>query len=385
MTSPHLYGQLRTQMSQWITPKDQRHLTGCAEIVAAILQSQTGCLSRWLPYLSHRRCQARAHLERLSYFVHNDAIDAETFYEPLLRHCLQTFEGKAAVLTLDTSMLWDQFCLIEVCLAWGGRSLTLAQQVIEHGSATVGFKDYSSLLERALSLLPTGCSVTLLADRGFEHGKLIRWLQQHQWDWAIRAKSDLLITLPSGRTRTVQDLLPPSNQVHLFHDVTVLSDIHCHLAAAHQPGGADAWAVLSGKPTTLKTFTLYGERFGGIEPHFKDYKSAAFDITDSRLRDAKALTCLIMLLDIAYLIAWMLGVRALHQGQLQRLDWHSQRGLSFLQLGLREVATLCYQRLPLPWLRPLPCKSPPPASASRHKRTIQELMLSFSKVTLFSA
>lgn len=385
MSSPHLYGQLRTQLSQWITPKDQRHLTGCAEMVAAILQSQTGSLSRWLPYLSHRRCKARAHLERLSYFVHNDAIQAETFYAPLIRHCLKAFEGKSAVLTLDTSMLWEQFCLIEVCLAWGGRSLTLAAEVIEHGSATVGFKDYVQVFERALKLLPTGCSITLLADRGFEHGELMRWLQQHQWSWAIRAKSDLLITLPSGRTRTVKELLPPSHQAHLFHGVTVLEDIHCHLAIAHTDEAGDAWAVLSSKPTSLKTLTLYGKRFGGIEPHFKDYKSAAFDITDSRLRDAKALTCLIMLLDIAYLIAWVLGVRALHQGQLQQLDWHSQRGLSFLQLGLRELATLRYHNRALPGLQPLPFQSPPPASASKHKRTIHELMLSFSRVTLFSA
>ena len=385
MASPQLHVQLRAQLSQWITPKDQRHLTGCAEVIAAILQSKAGCLSRWLPYLSHRRCKARAHLERLSYFVHNPAIDADTFYAPLMRHCLQAFEGEAAVLTLDTSLLWEQFCLIEVCLAWGGRSLTLAQQVIEHRSATVGFTDYVLVLERALKLLPKRCQVTLLADRGFEHGELMRWLQQHHWHWAIRAKSDLLITLPSGRIRTVQDLLPPQHQAHLFDDVTVLEDVHCHLATAKSNDTAEAWAVLTSEPTSLKTFTRYGERFGGIEPHFKDYKSAAFNVVDSRLRDAKALTCLIMLLDMAYLIAWLLGVSVLKQGHLHRLDWHYHRGLSFLQLGLRELATLCHNRLPLPELRPLPVHSPPPASASKHKRTLQDLMLSFSKVTRFSA
>lgn len=384
MTSPQLHVQLRTQLSQWVTPKDQRHLSGCAEIVAAVLQSQSGCLSHWLPFLSHRNCNARAHLERLSYFVHNDAIKAETFYDPLMRHCLQAFEGAAVVLTLDTSMLWDQFCLIQVCLAWGGRSLTLAGEVIEHGSATVGFKDYRPLLERAQALLPPGCKVTLLADRGFEHQELIRWLQHHQWSWAIRAKSDLLVTLASGRTRAVRDLLPPMNQAKLFHNVRVLEDIHCHLATARPDAAADGWAVLAQEPTSLHTFTEYGQRFGGIEPHFKDYKSAGFEVVRSRLRDAKALTCLFMLLDIAYLFAWMLGVAVVQQGQRLRLDWHSQRGLSFLQLGLRQLAALCYKGLALPRLKPLPCKSPPPASASKHKCLIQDIMLSFSKVTLVS-
>ena len=282
-------------------------------------------------------------------------------------------------------MLWDQFCLIEVCLAWGGRSLTLAQVVLEHGSASVGFKDYSALLERALKLLPSGCKVTLLADRGFEHGELLRWLQEHHWSWAIRAKSDLRVSLPSGRSRAIRDLIPSVGEANLFHNVTVLDDVHCHLATAQIDSGADHWAVLSNRPTSLDSFNLYGQRFGGIEPHFKDYKSAAFEVTDSHLRDAAALTCLFMLLDIAYLIAWMLGLRAVQLGQLARLDWHSHRGLSFLQLGLRELATLCYQRLPLPWMGQLPCKSPPPACASKRKRIVLELLISFSKVTLVSA
>jgi hypothetical protein len=67
-------------------PKDQRHLQGFVEILATILQSQSACFGKWIPYLSHRDCQARAHLERLSYFGHNEQITAERFYDPLLRH-----------------------------------------------------------------------------------------------------------------------------------------------------------------------------------------------------------------------------------------------------------------------------------------------------------
>lgn len=192
MSIPLLYRQLHSQLSQWIVPQDHWHLQGFCENVAAILQAQSACLSHWLPYLSHRECQSRSHMERLSYFVHNPKITAETFYHPLLKQFLSAWEGMEVLLTFDTSLLWDQYCLIEVCLVWGGRSIALGQIVLEHGSATVGFEDYCGVLETAL--LPPGCSVILLADRGFEHGALIRWLQQQQWSWAIRAKSDLRIT-----------------------------------------------------------------------------------------------------------------------------------------------------------------------------------------------
>jgi hypothetical protein len=47
MSTPQLHRQLLDQLSQWIIPKDQRHLKNCAEIVAAILQSESACLARF--------------------------------------------------------------------------------------------------------------------------------------------------------------------------------------------------------------------------------------------------------------------------------------------------------------------------------------------------
>ena len=384
MSVPPLYRQLQAQLSQWITPKDQRHLQVFAENVAAILQAQSACLSHWLPYLSHRQCEARSHMERLSYFVHNPKIDAETFYIPLLQAFLKAWEGTAMTLTLDTSVLWDQYCLIEVCLIWGGRSIPLAQSVLEHGSATVAFNDYCPVLETTLGLLPSGSQVTILADRGFEHGAFIRWLRKHDWSWAIRAKSDLNITRSNGQTAAVSELLPPAGTAYLFREVTVLQDIECHLATAHLDLAGEAWAVLSDLPPSLQTFALYGQRFGGIEPHFKDYKSAAFDLICSHLRDASALSCLLMLLAAATLIAISIAVVVVTQGRRMALDWHSQRGLSFLQLGLREIKRLCYQHLPIPSLVNLPRRSPPPAYASVKKRAHLETRIEFSQITVFS-
>ncbi|MEM6868411.1 MAG: transposase [Cyanobacteria bacterium P01_C01_bin.121] len=384
MKLPQLYRQLENQLRQYVLPKDRRHLQGYAEAVAAILQSGSACLSHWLPFLDHRGCGARAHMERLSYLVHNEHINAARYYQPLLAQFIAAFKDEALVLTLDTSILWDTFCLIEVCLAWGGRSITLAQTVIRHGSATVGFETYRYVLESAQTVLPTNAQVTLLADRGFEHGELIRWLNQQQWDWVIRAKSDLIVYLASGRQRPVRALLPPSEEVYLFNSVTILDDIDCHLATANLSAAGEPWAVVSKQPASLQTFALYGQRFGGIEPHFKDYKSAAFDILRSHLRDATALTCLVMLLDTAALIASVLGFFTMHLGQHTHLDWHQHRGLSFLQLGLRELSRLGYQHLPLPRLSPLPNCNPPPACASIRKQQDWDFRIEFSRITRFS-
>ena len=381
---PQLYRQLLEQLGQWIIPKDLRHLTNCAEIVAAILSTVCASLAHWIPYLSHRDCQARSHLARLSYYLHNPQINQELFYSPLIKQFLARWSGEELILVMDTSMFWDTYCLVEVCVAWGGRSITLAQTVIEHGSATVGFEQYRPVLEAAQSVLPPGCKPTLLADRGFEHAELMRWLNQQQWSWAIRVKSNLQITLANSKQQSLRELFPPLDQVYLFPDITVLGDVRCHLGTANCRGVKEPWAVLTNTPLSLQTFQLYGRRFGGIEPHFKDYKSGTFEILRSKIRNAQALSNLLMMVEIAQLLAMRLGLNTIETGQRSRLDWHSTRGLSLLQLGIRFVKSLLHQAQPLPLLTPFPWLQVLPASASRKKRKKLDKRIEFSKVILFS-
>jgi hypothetical protein len=150
-----LHNQLSEQLGQWIVPEDKHHLSGFSEIVAAILQAQSASISHWHPFLSHRDCQARSHMARLSYFVHNARITSYVFYGPLVCQFLQSWAGQ----DLKPSVLWDEYCLIEVCLVWGGRSITLAHKVIKHGSATVAVEVYLPVLEAAQAVLPDGCGV----------------------------------------------------------------------------------------------------------------------------------------------------------------------------------------------------------------------------------
>ncbi|MEM6715384.1 MAG: transposase [Cyanobacteria bacterium P01_C01_bin.147] len=264
-----------------------RHLQGVCEAVGAILQSQQAAPARWLPYLSHRRCGARAHREPLQYLLENQHISAERFYQPLLQRVLAAFAHTAVTLALDTSVLWNQYCLVEGSLMWDGRSLTIAQTVLEHPSASVAFEDYQTVLKQAYTRLPTGCEVTLLADRGFDHKQLLRWLQTHQWDWMIRLKGDVALRLATGRPCPVDDLWPPSDEAYFYRHVEVDDEIPAHLATAQLSTASEPWAVFSSAAPSLHTFARYGERFGGIEPQVKDDKSAGFHLPQSRRRNAQ--------------------------------------------------------------------------------------------------
>ena len=81
MSVPPLYRQLQAQLSQWITPKDQRHLQVLLRSSSYFASSKR--LSEPLVALSEpSQCEARSHMERLSYFVHNPKIDAENLLYP---------------------------------------------------------------------------------------------------------------------------------------------------------------------------------------------------------------------------------------------------------------------------------------------------------------
>lgn len=190
------------------------------------------------------------------------------------------------------------------------------------------------------------------------------------------------ITLASGRNKPISKLIPKAEQASLFRDVTVLEDIHCHLATATVSTAQEAWAVITDTPPSLQTFALYGQRFGGIEPHFKDYKSAAFEVPRSHIRDTEALGRLLMLLAAATLIAISVAIHLIAQDALKTIDWHTHRGLSFLKIGLRHIHQLCYLRLPLPPLAMLPRENPPPAYASLKKKEAMKTSIEFAKVTV---
>ncbi len=179
------------------------------------------------------------------------------------------------------------------------------------------------------------------------------------------------------------DLIAPKEEAYLFHRVTILDDLECELATANISLAGEEWMVFTDQRASLKTFELYSRRFGGIEPHFKDYQSAGFELPDSRLRGVQALRTLLMLLATAMLMAISAAIQLVASRKRPSLDWHSQRGLSFFPLGLRHLQSLCYQRLPIPRLTKLPRRKPKAASASRKKRRQIESRIEFSKVTAF--
>lgn len=106
---------------------------------------------------------------------------------------------------------------------------------------------------------------------------------------------------------------------------------------------------------------------------------SGFNILDSRFRTAEGLTNLLMVLSTAEFIALSMALLVIKAQELSRFDWHRQRGLSFLQLGLRKIQSISYQGNRSFCFQSLPRINPPPACASKKKAKFLRYRIEFEK------
>ena len=55
---------------------------------------------------------------------------------------------KTLYVALDTSMLWNTFCLVRLLVIYRGRAVPLVWCVIEHPSAAVAYEEYQGCWRR---------------------------------------------------------------------------------------------------------------------------------------------------------------------------------------------------------------------------------------------
>lgn len=186
-------------------------------------------------------------------------------YSALIAQAIQAWGESRITLIEDTSMLWDEYCLIRLSVQYRGRAVPIVCRVIRHGSSSVRFEVYQTMLKRADRLVPAGVSICFLADRGFADTALMYYLRDElHWHFRIRVKSNSWIHCPGKGWTQLNQYHLALGEVVLLHSVT-LSKTHAlgklHLALARDPISRQLWMVVSDQPTTLQTIREYGERF----------------------------------------------------------------------------------------------------------------------------
>jgi hypothetical protein len=334
------------------------HLTTCIWLVIAVIHTGSVNLTKWVAYVPCSGKFAQSIQRRIQRWLYNPRINVHRLYKPLIQAALADWKDKDIFLALDTSLFWDEYCLVRLCVVYRGRALPVVWRVLDHRSASVSFEHYQQMIQQALKRLPTGKRVVLLAERGFIHSDLMRMLTaQLGWHYRIRLKSPK--GLASRRNSWIYRVGQGWCQLKDFHfnrgEALCLHNVRLHkgerygpihvvigrnnaeggrgnLPPAHFLVNGEFWAIASDEPTTLKTFQEYGLRFD-IEENFLDDQSNGWNMQRSEIRSVVALSRLWFILALATLYVTAQGDAVVAMGRRRWIDTHWFRGNSYFRIG----------------------------------------------------
>jgi Transposase DDE domain len=366
-STPRLYDTLVAVLRQHQNWVDLRHLKTLTWMVVGLLQAGKISLTAWAPYVHSRAAYAQSTVRRFARWLENERIDVHALYGPLIQQALAEWGTQVLSLALDTSTLWNTYCLVRISLVYRGRGVPLVWTVLDHPSSSVAYNVYKEMLEKVAELLPFRCHVVLCADRGFADTHLMEHLARLGWHWRIRIKGSFWIYRDGKRCCKVNHIPLSPGQALFWHHVYITKQWYgpVHLALGRPQDSKQYWFVVSDEPTEPKTFEEYGLRFD-IEENFLDDKSNGFQLESSLLRSAKSLErlCCVLALTTLYLVAQ--GTEVVKQGKRRWVDAHWFRGQSYLKIGWNWVKLALsrgYDLLPRVHLSPE--ADPVPALASK--------------------
>ena len=379
--STQLYDQLLNYLRQYSHYRDLRHIKALSWMVTALICSGELSPPAWECYVMSRAKKAQSFERRWHRFFGNRLIKINRLYLPLVLLTLRQWEGKRLYLALDTTVLWNQYCMIHLSVVCCGRAVPLLWRVLEHGSATVAFEEYRPLLRRARWLLRPYPDLMLLADRGFANHDLMSWLQASYWHYCLRVPCDVLLHGPRRYPTEVRYLWPPKGEAIFYRNVSLWQDgsHQCNIVLATVKGVKEPWAVITDEPPTLQTLWRYALRFR-VEELFLDSKSGAFELEDSRIRCAVALERLYLVAAIALLYGTTTGLAVQLEGFRQQVDPHWRRGLSYLKIGLRWLRGVVHKGRQLLSPVALLARDPEPCFASKRAESDYYDQIWFSRI-----
>jgi len=372
-------------MGQGVPWAHQAHLTTCLWMLVALMHHGEVNLTRWLSSIPCRGQYAQSKQRRVQRWLHNARINVHALYKPLIQAALADWQEEVLYVSLDTSLFWDEYCLIRLSVVHRGRALPVVWRVLKHGSASVSFVDYQEMLQQAVERLPQGVKVVLLADRGFIHTDLMR-VATREWGWhyRIRLKQDSWIWRAGKGWCQLKSFHFKRGEALCLHHVRLYKTQRygpIHLIVGRNNVNGEFWAIVSDEMTTLQTFWEYGLRFD-IEENFLDDQSNGWNMQKSAIRSVSALSRLWFILAVATLYVSAQGVEVVASGQRRWVDPHWFRGNSYFRIGWEWVKSSLVNgwRL-IRQVRFTGNRDPDPAMASRKQHENRCYQLEFKVLT----
>ena len=185
-----LYNALNDFLRQCdIVWQDARHLQTLCWMMIGMIESQNVHLNGFGVYVVSRAQVAQSHQRRFRRWLSNRRIDVVCANHALIQQALSEWKQERLYLSLDTTLVWNCFCIVWIGVVYRGRTIPIAWRIVAQSSSTVRLWTIQRVLRQAARVMPDGVAIVLLADRGFADGKLMKYLKENLgWHFRIRIK-----------------------------------------------------------------------------------------------------------------------------------------------------------------------------------------------------
>lgn len=167
-------------------------------------------------------------------------------------------------------------------------------------------------LQRLAEVLPTGVSVTILADRGFADHKLLSFVTRLGFDHVIRLRGNIQVTAADGERRDAAGWVGHQGRARKLRDAAVTAAGHPvpAVVCVHARDMKEPWCLATSKAeaTAPAIIRLYARRWT-IEPSFRDTKDLRFGmgLSTVRVSDPQRRDRLLLLNAFATVLLTLLG------------------------------------------------------------------------------
>jgi hypothetical protein len=303
----HTAWVIEDDLSDRDTALHKPHIAGLADLAACALACRSANTAEWQSVLPRKTGDEASKERYIRRFLSNPLIVPATVMCGFIPEivAMAGSHGKTVVLSMDQSKIADDFECLMISLRVGERAIPVCWKVKET-SGGIGFDEQKPLLDAAFAMMPEGIPILLAGDRFYGTAALIRWCQEHGWQYRLRLRDNLILRHEDGEITTGE--AAKAQMTSLLNAALNESGVKTHIGILHEKGHKEPWIIaMSDTPSKGKVLD-YGMRWS-IEPMFSDFKSRGFGITKTQLQHADRIERLILVLTIALYWAASTGMQ----------------------------------------------------------------------------
>jgi hypothetical protein len=288
-------------------------------------------------------------IKQVDRLLSNNGIDVWDSFARWVPH--QIGEQRATLVAMDWTDFDhdDQATLVLSLVSGHGRAAPLLWLSVwkdELRNQRNGFED--ACLRRLAELIPAGCQVTILADRGFADQKLFAFLAELGFGYVIRFRGNIHVADADGQTKPAAQWVGKSGRARKLLDarITAKGQQVGAVVCVHAKDMKEPWCLAtSERDATAATLVNHYAKRWTIEPQFRDTKDLRFGmgLSSTRIGEPTRRDRLLLISAFATALLTLLGAvgESLGMDRLLKSNTSKKRTHSLFRQGC-----MLYELLP---------------------------------------